>query len=70
MGFFALIVIATWLQDAFGFTYRLNAINAGLALGFALVPIIYDLRGWTVGRAARAHREASYALGATRFQTA
>ena len=43
MGFFALIVLATWLQTTFGFTYRLNAINAGLALGFALVPIVYTI---------------------------
>ena len=30
LGFFALMVMATWLQDAFGFTYRLNAVVAGL----------------------------------------
>lgn len=70
MGFFALIVIATWLQDAFGFTYRLNAINAGLALGFALVPIVYTISEDGLSAVPRAHREASYALGATRFQTA
>ncbi|HEX6098664.1 MAG TPA: phosphate ABC transporter permease subunit PstC [Thermoanaerobaculia bacterium] len=70
MGFFALIVIATWLQDAFGFTYRLNAVNAGLALGFALVPIVYTISEDGLAAVPRAHREASYALGATRFQTA
>lgn len=70
MGFFALIVLATWLQDAFGFTYRLNAVNAGLALGFALVPIIYTISEDGLSAVPRAHREASYALGATRFQTA
>lgn len=70
MGFFALIVLATWLQDAFGFTYRLNAINAGLALGFALVPIVYTISEDGLAAVPRAHREASYALGATRFQTA
>lgn len=70
MGFFALIVLATWLQDAFGFTYRLNAITAGLALGFALVPIVYTISEDGLAAVPRAHREASYALGATRFQTA
>lgn len=70
MGFFALMVLATWLQDAFGFTYRLNAINAGLALGFALVPIIYTISEDGLSAVPRAHREASYALGATRVQTA
>jgi phosphate transport system permease protein len=70
MGFFALIVLATWLQDTFGFTYRLNAINAGLALGFALVPIVFTISEDGLAAVPRAYREASYALGASRFQTA
>ncbi len=70
LGFFALIVLATWLQETFGFVYRLNAINAGLALGFALVPIIYTISEDGLAAVPRAYREASYALGATRFQTA
>lgn len=70
MGFFALLVLATWLQDAFGFTYRLNAINAGLALGFALVPIVYTISEDGLSAVPRSFREASLALGATRFQTA
>src|SRR5688500_11021407 len=70
MGFFALIILATWLQDAFGFTYRLNAINAGLALGFALVPIVYTISEDGLSAVPRAFREASLALGATKFQTA
>lgn len=70
MGFFALIVLATWLQNTFGFTYRLNAINAGLALGFALVPIVYTISEDGLSAVPRSYREASYALGATKFQTA
>ncbi|HEY0140291.1 MAG TPA: phosphate ABC transporter permease subunit PstC [Thermoanaerobaculia bacterium] len=70
MGFFALIVLATWLQDAFGFTYRLNAVNAGLALGFALVPIVYTISEDGLAAVPRSYREASYALGASKFQTA
>ncbi|HKR65892.1 MAG TPA: phosphate ABC transporter permease subunit PstC [Thermoanaerobaculia bacterium] len=70
MGFFALIVLATWLQDAFGFTYRLNAINAGLALGFALVPIVFTISEDGLAAVPRSYREASYALGASKFQTA
>jgi phosphate transport system permease protein len=70
MGFFALIVLATWLQDAFGFTYRLNAINAGLALGFALVPIVFTISEDGLSAVPRSYREASYALGASKFQTA
>jgi phosphate transport system permease protein len=63
-------VLAMWLQEAFGFTYRLNAINAGLALGFALVPIVYTISEDGLASVPRAYREASYALGASRFQTA
>jgi phosphate transport system permease protein len=70
MGFFALLVLATWLQDAFGFTYRLNAVNAGLALGFALVPIVYTISEDGLSAVPRSFREASLALGATKFQTA
>ena len=70
MGFFALIVLATWLQDAFGFTYRLNAINAGLALGFALVPIVYTISEDGLAAVPRSYREAAYALGASKLQTA
>ena len=70
MGFFALIVLATWLQNTFGFTYRLNAVNAGLALGFALVPIVYTISEDGLSAVPRSYREASYALGASRFQTA
>jgi phosphate transport system permease protein len=70
MGFFALIVLATWLQDAFGFVYRLNAVNAGMALGFALIPIVYTISEDGLSAVPRSFREASYALGATRFQTA
>ena len=33
LGFFALMVMASYVQDAFGIVYRLNAINAGIALG-------------------------------------
>lgn len=70
MGFFALIVLASWLQDAFHFTYRLNAVNAGLALGFALVPIVFTISEDGLSAVPRSYREASYALGASKFQTA
>ncbi len=70
LGFFALLILATWLQDAFGFTYRLNAYNAGLALGIALLPIIFTIAEDGLAAVPRGYREASMALGATRAQTA
>jgi phosphate transport system permease protein len=70
LGFFALIVLATWLQATFGFTYRLNAWNAGMALGIALLPIVFTISEDGLAAVPRAYREASLAVGATRLQTA
>jgi len=70
LGFFALMVLASWLQDLFGFTYRLNAWNAGLALGIALVPIVFTISEDGLAAVPRAYREASFALGASPLQTA
>lgn len=70
LGFFALMVLATWLQSAFGFTYRLNAYNAGLALGVALLPVVFTISEDGLSSVPRQYREGSLALGASRFQTA
>ncbi|MDR0842124.1 MAG: phosphate ABC transporter permease subunit PstC [Acidobacteriota bacterium] len=69
LGFFALIVLASWLQDAFGFDYRLNAVVAGLALGLTVTPIIYTVCEDALSAVPRKLREASLALGATRAET-
>jgi phosphate transport system permease protein len=69
LGFFALIVLASWLQDLFGFEYRLNAINAGLALSLAVIPIIYTVCEDALSAVPRRLKEASWALGATRTET-
>jgi phosphate transport system permease protein len=70
LGFFGLVVMATWLQDTFGFTYRLNAVVAGLALAFTVIPLIYTVSEDALTAVPRSYREASLALGATRWETA
>lgn len=70
LGFFALMVLGTWLQEAFGFTYRLNAWNAGIALGIALLPVVFTISEDGMSSVPRYYREGSLALGASRFQTA
>lgn len=70
LGFFALIVLATWLQDLFDLTFRLNVMNAGIALGLAVVPIIYTISEDALTAVPRSYRNASAALGASRWQTA
>jgi phosphate transport system permease protein len=70
LGFFALMVMATWLQSAFGFASRLNAVVAGLGLALTIVPVIYTVAEDALTAVPRSFREASLALGATRWETA
>ena len=70
MGFFALIVLASWLQAQFGFEFRLNALNAGIALALAVIPIIYTVSEDAFTAVPQHYREASLALGASKIQTA
>jgi phosphate transport system permease protein len=70
LGFFALMVLASFLQDTFGFTYRLNAVLAGLGLALAIVPVIFTVSEDALTAVPRSYREASLALGATPWETA
>ena len=70
LGFFALIVLASLLQNAFGYGSRLNAFNAGIALSFAVIPTIFTISEDALAAVPKSLREASLALGADRWQTA
>jgi phosphate transport system permease protein len=70
LGFFALIVMASWLQALTGSATRLNALNAGIALGLAIIPTIFSVCEDALRAVPRSYREASLALGASRWQTA
>ncbi len=69
LGFFALIVMASWMQSAFDFDSRLNAVVAGVALSFAVIPVIFTVCEEALGAVPRSYVEASVALGAARWQT-
>ncbi|HVU50044.1 MAG TPA: phosphate ABC transporter permease subunit PstC [Polyangia bacterium] len=69
LGFFALIVMATWFQNAFGFESRLNAFVSGVALSIAVIPVIFTLSEEAFRAVPRSYVEASTALGAARWQT-
>ena len=69
LGFFALMVMASWMQRIFHFEMRLNAAVAGCALGLAIIPVIYTVAEDALTAVPRNLREASLALGATRAQT-
>src|ERR1017187_2625303 len=69
LGFFALMVMASWFQDLFGFDSRLNAVVAGVALSFAVIPVVFTVCEEALGAVPRSYVEASAALGAARWQT-
>ncbi len=70
VGFFALLVMATVLQKIFGYQTRLNAFVAGIALGFAVIPVIFSIAEDALTSVPRAYTQAALALGASRWQTA
>ncbi len=70
LGFFALIVMATLLQKVFGYQSRLNAFVAGIALGLAVIPVVFSIAEDALTSVPRAYSQAALALGATRWQTA
>jgi len=70
LGFFALMVIATWAQDAFGFAYRLNAVVAAIGLSLAIVPVIFTIAEDALQAVPRSLSDAALALGARRYQIA
>jgi len=69
LGFFALMLMASWFQSWFGFESRLNAVVAGVALSFAIIPLIFTISEEALGAVPRSYVEASTALGAARWQT-
>ncbi len=70
VGFFCLMVIAGWLHNAFGWTYRLNAITAGVGLALAVIPIVYTVSEDAFTSVPQTYRDGSIAMGASSWQTA
>jgi len=70
IGFFALMVLATWLQEAIGIRIRLNALTAGIGLALAVIPIVYTVSEDALSAVPQSFRDGSMALGANSWQTA
>ena len=75
-GFFALTVLAPFLQDAgrwlpgnFEITSGVNALTASMILGVMALPTIVSVSEDALQAVGRELREGSYALGATRAET-
>ena len=70
IGFFALVIMASLLQNVFGFQFRLNAFVGGVAMALAVIPIIYTVSEDALNAVPKVMTEASLALGASRWETA
>ncbi|HSI12855.1 MAG TPA: phosphate ABC transporter permease subunit PstC [Chthoniobacter sp.] len=80
LGFFGIAVLGTALRwtsqisflswvPGFPMSERLNALTAGCLLAFISVPTIFSLAEDALNNVPKHFKEASYALGANRFQT-
>jgi phosphate transport system permease protein len=70
IGFFALMVMATFFQHLFGYETRLNAFVGGVAMALAAIPIIFTVTEDVMTAVPSTYKEASLALGASKWQTA
>ncbi|MBN1555946.1 MAG: phosphate ABC transporter permease subunit PstC [Phycisphaerae bacterium] len=68
-GFFAIMVVAPWMQHTLGLPTGANALNASLLLAVMALPTIISVAEDSLTSLGRELREASYALGATRSET-
>lgn len=69
LGFFGMVVVAPWLQDTFDLPTGLNIINASMILAIMAIPTISSISEDALYAVPREFKEASYALGATKYET-
>ena len=70
LGFFALMVVASWAQATFGFRFRLNAVVAAIGLALTIVPVIFTIAEDAIQSVPHTLTEAALALGARKYQVA
>jgi phosphate transport system permease protein len=69
IGFFGMVVVAPFLQEAFNVATGLNLFNASLMLAFMSIPTICSISEDAIFSVPKELKEASLALGATRWET-
>lgn len=69
-GFFALTTVTPFLQKLIPSMAGFNALAPGIVMGIMIMPLISSLSEDALYSVPQSMRNASYALGATRFQTA
>jgi len=69
LGFFGMVIVAPWLQATFDLPTGLNIVNASVILAIMAVPTISSISEDALYAVPNEFKEASYALGATKFET-
>jgi phosphate transport system permease protein len=69
LGFFGMVIVAPWLQETFDLPTGLNILNASVILAVMAVPTISSISEDALYAVPQEYKDASYALGATRFET-
>jgi phosphate transport system permease protein len=69
IGFIGIAVLAPWVRDLFSLPTGLTALTGSIALAFMAMPTIVSIAEDALTAVPSAYREASLALGATRWQT-
>jgi len=69
IGFFGMVVVAPFIQQLFDIPVGLNMFNAALMLAFMAIPTICSISEDAIFSVPLSLKEASFALGATHFET-
>ncbi|MCX8028901.1 MAG: phosphate ABC transporter permease subunit PstC [Brevinematales bacterium] len=70
IGFFMLMVAASFLQELFQWDYRLNAIVGGIGVSIAILPAIFTIAEDGMNTVPKHLVESAYALGASKHHIA
>lgn len=69
-GFFALIVVTPFLQSFMPGLSGFNSLSAGIVMGIMIIPYVSSISEDALHAVPNKLREASFGMGATKFQTA
>lgn len=69
IGFLCLTILATFIQNVFHTTFRLNAFVGAIGVSLVIIPVIASITDDALRAVPNELREASYGLGATKWET-
>jgi phosphate transport system permease protein len=69
LGFFGMVVVAPFLQETFDLPTGLNIVNVSVILAIMAIPTISSISEDALYAVPQEFKDASYALGATKYET-